>query len=286
MVRTAVKRAAIQVVATVAAALSPVSATTPIEVDDPARALVAAYNGRDIGAPGWRSVQVDLTDAGVTTQRFSVVNVWRVTPDAIETLFFLTSPAGLHGTAYRQEERPRHVPDLIVHLWLPTARQVLQVARGNLQDGLLGSDFTYEDFRTQLCIEHCVYRMAGQTRMLDVPVTIVQVRRDDGRAAWQRADLYMRSPDGFVLGADYFAGSDRLPDRRMRVERLARRQGVWTAERMSMTRATGRQTTISLLDARFRVPPLPAQAFEVAELTRLESWVNAIHKKIAAPPSR
>jgi hypothetical protein len=114
----------------------------------------------------------------------------------------------------------------------------------------------------------------------------VHARRTALPGRWSRAALYLRDGDGFLLGADYFTNESATAEKRLRVERLGLRDGVWTAERMTMSHASGRRTTVTLLDARFRVELPPPAAFDPVDLPRLQPWIEAIQKKIDRRPSR
>jgi len=222
--------------------------------------IVAAVNARDVGSTGWRRVRIDLIDNGVTTRTFAVVNVWRRTTSAeVRTLFHLEEPPGLAGTSYLEVEHPGEGTEFGVFLNLPTSRErVLTIAPENLGDGLLGSDFGYSDLR--MLLPSASYRVTGWTTMLGHDAVILEATpADRAHVPWTRARYYIDPLISFVLGVDTFT---ETAVKRMRVETLENRDGVWTASRMTMTSARGRLTQIRLLGAMFRVGGVAASIFE------------------------
>ena len=126
---------------------------------------VAAYNARDFGQPGVQRVSIELTSGPQVTRRFTVVNAWRADGHRVDSVYFLEAPPGMAGTAYLHSEIAADAPDLSVRLFLPSGqRQVLTVASGEYGEGLLGSDFTYEDFRKRLPVPWVHLRARGARR--------------------------------------------------------------------------------------------------------------------------
>lgn len=222
--------------------------------------LLKGYNGRDVGSPGWRRVSLELLNGVEVARSFTVVTLWEGRGDEVRTLFYLEWPPGLKGTSYLLSERGAGA---LVNIFLPAGeRRVLEVAPDDLDEGLLGSDFTYNDMRVLLPPEGYDYRLAGQTILAGRPawaVDAVPTKPDARRATgWGRARLYLARDFPFLLGADYFeregGGTASVrPLRSMRVEALEQRDEVWTATRIRMYGGEGRASLLTLDDARFKV---------------------------------
>jgi hypothetical protein len=228
--------------------------------------VVGVVNGRDLGSTGWRRVRIDIINDRAVVRTFIVVNVWRRSGGEVRTLFHLEQPPGLAGTSYLEIERTAAASALEVFLNLPTSRgRVLTIAPENLGDGLLGSDFGYNDLRMLLPAE-ASYRFAGRTTMLGRVAVILEATPNAGAPLpWTRARFFVDPSIGFVLGADTARGREL---KRMRVDRLACREGVWTAEQMTMTSAPGRSTRITLLAAAFHIDGASEALFEERELAQ------------------
>lgn len=247
--------------------------------------LVEAYNARNFGSPGWRRVLMELVTDGAVTRTFAVVNLWRSDNDSVRMLFLLEEPKGLSGTGYLLEEPRREgLPDMQVHLFLPAGeRRVLEVAPSNFSEGLLGSDFSYQDVRTQLPVKGYRYSVKGQSTLLDTPVWVLEAEpaTEETRevCAWSTADLYLSRDFPFLLGADFYGKSDRgatAPPmlKQMRVRSLKQIDGVWTATRIAMYSRNGRSSILTLKDAGFNSKQVDADLFSAKELPTLSEKVR------------
>jgi len=264
-----------------AAAATPASAGGEAEISDKmdgeaaGMAIVEAYNSRDFGAPGRRTVTLALENDGRVVRRFRVINLWRAQDGAAHTLFYLEAPEGLRHTSYLLTEDLAAGADMGVHLFLPAGkRRVLAIAPSRFRDGLLGSDFGYADLRMLLPTADWRYRHEGRTKLLGHETLIVEAEPLNEaaamRAGWRRGKLYLAAEFSFLLGADYFVdGNAPTPFKTMRVETLERIDGVWTATRMTMSGENGRASTLSLIEAAFHLPDLPAAWFEPEALPLL-----------------
>jgi hypothetical protein len=228
--------------------------------------VVETVNARDVGSTGWRRVRIDIINDRTVVRAFIVVNVWRRSGGEVRTLFHLEQPPGLAGTSYLEIERTAAASAFEVFLSLPTSRgRVLTIAPENLGDGLLGADFAYSDLRMLLPVG-AKYRFVGRTRMLGRAAVILEATPNaDAQLPWTRARFFVDSSIGFVLGADTASGPQV---KRMRVDKLACRDGVWTAEQMTMISAPGRSTRITLLAAAFHIDGAAPALFDERELAQ------------------
>lgn len=229
--------------------------------DSRATDLVHSYNLRKTGSPAWRRVSVLLRSAGSVTRTYTISNFWRTRGDISRTLFFLEEPEGLRGTRYLQIENPSAVQELSVYLYLPAGRhQVLTIAPGSHEQGLLGSDFSYSDLRFRLPVHDCAYRFLGGELLGHWPVWKVEAVRSGEDLSWRRAILYFSQDRPFLLGADYYGGRDAGPRillKSMRVEKFRDVGSVRTAVCMTMSTRGGNRTTIVLQDIRFGATSVP-----------------------------
>ncbi len=255
--------------------ISTLGVSTPKSQMPSAPALVRAYNARRTGAPGWRRVLISLSEAGKVTQTFQVVNVWRDAPNRAAMLFYLESPFGLQGTRYLQLERPSDADSLTVYLYLPTSTRVLRLAQGLYGEGLLGSDFAYDQMRTELPLNGYSYSVAGIAEISGKPTWRLESIAQRPDSVWRRATFYITQDTPFVMGADYFETAGGPPAKQMRVERFRDVKGVRSAERMLMQSCTGTQTTIALQDARFALPDVGAHWFASDSLIPVGDMLRA-----------
>jgi hypothetical protein len=247
--------------------------------------LVRAYNSRGLGAPGWRRVLLTLITDDRVTKTFTVVNIWCEQAGEVRTLFLLEGPEGLKGTNYLLRERRDQGQAMRVNLFLPAGeRRVLDVAADDFDDGLLGSDFTYNDVRMLLPVRGRSYRVAGRARLLGEPAWVLESEPAAGPAGgetpWALARFYLAGNFQFLLGADFYGpaegpGAEKTLIRRLRVEGFKQEGGVWTATRMVMAGPDGRFSVLSLRDARFSAPGFDAR---LVAADQLPSWADRIQQ--------
>ncbi len=227
--------------------------------DADASKIVAAYNSRNFGSPGWRRVVLELLTDGAVTRTFTVVNLWRSHDDNVSTLFLLEEPKGLIGTNYLLREWTNKTPEMRVNLFLPAGEQrALEVAPSNFDEGLLGSDFSYNDIRMQLPLVGYRYTLVGAGVLTNEPVWVIEVVPSHPQSremtSWSRANLYLARRFPFLLGADYYSengAAGRSILKQMRVDRLKQIKGVWTAAHITMYGDPNRRSELTLSDAEF-----------------------------------
>jgi hypothetical protein len=244
-------------------------------------ALVSAYNNRDFGSPGWRSVHMELITEGTLTRSFTVTNLWRNEAGKTYTLFLLQKPEGLSGTNYlltEGETSPESL-NMKVHLFLPSgSRQVLEIEPSNFNEGLLGSDFTYTDLRMKLPVRGYRYRLTGQAVLSNEPTWVLEaVPESDAirrATSWSLARFYLARNFQFLMGADYFNRAEEAieparPVKRMRVEKFEQSGGIWTATRIVMFGSASRYSVLSLRNAHFAVADIGSEIFVPEKLPQL-----------------
>lgn len=215
---------------------------------DDAGALIRAYNARDIGAPGWRRVVLELRTKGVVTRRLVVSNAWRTAAGSVRTLFVLEAPEGLRGISYLMTERADADRFLVVHLFLPTAaKRLLEVAPALEEQALLGSDFSYRDLSWQLPERGFDRRVIGEGTLMEREVTFVEYTARAAGDTWpRRRYAFSRSPV-LLVGIDFYRAGASAPDKTLRVDRLEQRGQVWTPTQITVKR--GDSTSVLSLEA-------------------------------------
>jgi hypothetical protein len=254
------------------------------------KAIVNAYNFRQVGSPGWRRVVLDLRHETEVTKSFTVVNLWNSGESDVRTLFYLEEPPGLSGTSYLLIEGNglNQQQEMKVHLFLPAGeRRVLEIMPSNFAEGLLGSDFTYTDLRMRLPLNGYEYRLAGQATLLGEPSWAIEARpitpATRQTVAWSKAHFYLAKRFSFMLGADYFGeahnGTDAPPIvKRLRVESFKQMDEMWTATSMVMFGSNKDSSRITLKDARFNLKKFDPGILTPAELPSMDAHVNGLDK--------
>lgn len=247
-------------------------------------ALIAAYNARDCGGPGWRRVEIELLNGAEVARAFTVVNLWECERARARTLFYLEAPAGLKGTSYllSEEEAAAAGEDVRVHLYLPAGeRRVLEVSAADFGEGLLGSDFAYSDVRLRLPAAGYEYGLLGRGRLSGLAVWVIEARPSAPatrrQVAWRRARFYLAQDFPFLLGADYSDGAETV-FKSMRVESLRREGRAWTATRIVMY-GGGNSSVLTLKAVRFGLPGFAPHVLTPEGLPSAEENLRTVDSK-------
>lgn len=219
-----------------------------------AAAIVAAYNGRDFGSPGWRRIFLELKSGAAVTRTFTILHLFRREEGEVRSLVLLEEPVNLRGTNYLLIESLRGAAaGMQLFLFLPAGkRRVLTIRPSRFDEGLLGSDFSYSDLRWAIPGAGHRLSLHGTARLAGRTAWVVDARPAGAAASrWSRIRYFVSRDPWLLLGADYYRGGEARPAKRLRVEELRQIGGVWTPVRMVMRLARGRSSVLTLREAGF-----------------------------------
>lgn len=137
------------------------------------RAEVAGQHlRRDFGASGFREVTLDVFNGNVAMCSYSIYHVWIVQRAECSSIYYLTDPPALAGTALLLVERSdREQTD--VWLRLRTAPEPLRLEPSRSRQFMLGTDFTYDDLRFWLPVAWSRIEITGQAVCHDEPAILM-----------------------------------------------------------------------------------------------------------------
>jgi outer membrane lipoprotein-sorting protein len=248
------------------------------------RGLVDQYNRRDLGTPAWRRVVLKLVNNQQVSRTFTVVNLWLDMDRQVRTLFLLEDPSGLRGTNYllMEDRGGLQDSDMKIFLQLPAGQRLpLEINSGSFNEGLLGSDFNYNDMRMLMPAAGYEYRMVGQSTLLDTPAWVIEATPSSKatlkKHARSSALYYLAQDFPLVLGVDVFDGTKTGEQgwaKRMRVQSFEKIEGIWTATRITMTAPGGRASILELKDIHYRVKHRQEEVFVPERLPDLTERVR------------
>lgn len=201
---------------------------------------------RDFGRTGFREVRLEVFNGGSLAYSYDLCHVWRVADGQCSSIFYLSEPRALAGTAVLAVERP-NVEEMLIWLRLRTAGHPLRLDPSRSRQFVLGTDFTYEDLRFWL-------------PMQALEVNTVSFHSRDGhdvctvRAA--RSSAYAQDPDirmdldaehWLPLLIHWFDGLSARPLKVYRAERHQQVDGIWTPTIMSVARPLDRYLSVMTL---------------------------------------
>lgn len=245
-----------------------------------ANELVRTYNTRNFGSPGWRRVSLELITDGRLTKTFVVLNMWRSYENEVRTFFLLEEPTGLKGTGYLLREKMDSLPSMQVNLFFPAGdRRVLGVGPENFGEGLLGSDFSYDDMRMLLPVKGWQYALTGRATLHGELVWVIDAKPNSTGhpdSSWSLVRIYLARNFQLLLGADFHSTTEgeAQPVKQMRVQSFKQDKSVWTATRMVMAGPQNRFSVLTLKEAHFMVAGLGPHLFLPEELPLLSNKIQ------------
>jgi hypothetical protein len=254
-----------------AAMAAPAAGTSAAEI-------VAAYNRRDFGAPGWRRIVLELRSGEQVTRSFTVMHFFSLAGEEVRSLVVLEAPPGLRGTDYLLRESPGRPAGMDLFLRLPAgAGRVLRIVPSRFEEGLLGSDFTYSDLRWRISTRGWRASLAGRAVVAQRGAWVVDLRPESAEtrqsSLYAVIRYYLGADAPLLLGTDYFTQPGAPPVKQMRTESATRIGGVWSPLRMVMSLAGGRSSVLTLRDARFGDSRFPGDLFTPERLPALPDWL-------------
>lgn len=229
-------------------------ATPPPELSG--EQILGRVNTRPLGQTEIRHARMTLVSGEKAVNHYEVVTARRMTAGNATTLFVLRSPKALSGTSFLlAETTPPGTDSCRTWFFLPAGeRRVLEIPPSQLSDLILGSDFTYQDWRVWLPLRDLRVLQSQKAACTAGPCYRLLVEPRSAAAArnlgWDRARLEVDQRTWSVSRIEYFRGSSKFPIRLFSALDFHSFRGVWTPRRMVMTTLPARdQTVIDLLGA-------------------------------------
>jgi hypothetical protein len=236
--------------------------------------ILQRVNDRPSGTQ-YRRARLSLINEGEVARRYVVQTLRSCGARRSVTLFYLAQPETLEGTAFLLEEtRPARVAGTRIWLYLPTGRQEpLQIEAERARQSLLGSDFTYQDWRVWLPVKDLRTDRGPDTIHRGRPVFSVSVEPTSPELkrtlGWGHARLLVDRATGTLVTAEYAGAAGEAPDRVFDASSLRQVDGEWLPGRMEMRDlGADRSTVVELLDA-WHHRPVPEEWFLPQRLPRL-----------------
>lgn len=212
------------------------------------REWVRLANDRDIGSVEFREVSLQVGQ-GRALRRLEIRTLRRQSEGQALTVTCLHRPRPMRNINYVTREERGRIDPFDIQLYLPYVGGSLRDVEDSRRcEGLLGSDFSYDDMRTWLCEEgHDYERLADDG---DGHVVLRgRCQRPEAHRASATApfDVRIDPMTGFVRRITTWTGDGGAVAREYRAEDVTEIDGVLIAQRMTLeNRLSGRSTQILL----------------------------------------
>jgi len=177
------------------------------------------------------------------------------------------SPADIRGTALLTLERGESEDQ---HIYLPALKKTKRVARSGKSNRFAGTDFTYEDLRSEE-LTRSAYALLRSEDVEGHPAWVVEATPNSDwwkeESAYGRRLFWIRKDHHLILRVEYFDRRDRMVKVRKN-HGWKQIQGLWRfygAEMQDLVRGT---KTLLRIKEREINPGLSAALFTPAALTR------------------
>jgi hypothetical protein len=228
--------------------------------------VVAHHAGRDFGATGFRELALDVFNDGEQVLAYRIFHVWRVQEGVCESVYVLSEPSVLAGTAVKLVESP-FAERMNIWLRLSTMTRPIRVDVSRRNQFVLGTDFTYEDLRFWLPTDalefHSLQMPQADSRVLALGARRVtehsatELRVSFDTAGWLPLSIEWLDPaDGQCLRI-YSATDLFCVDR------------IWTARLISVSRPRERYRSIMTLCHVLHGVQVDQEVFRTENLSRL-----------------
>jgi hypothetical protein len=240
--------------------------------------VIASHAGRDFGSSGLREVTLTVFTRDEPAVSYEIIHCWRLEEGPIcSSLFYLTKPAVLNGTAVKMVERP-YIDDIEIWLRLRTARNPIRVDSSRRDQMVLGTDFTYSDLRFWLptdAMEITGLELKGHPESGGCLVT---ARQNSTSTVPREMRVVLDSTKWLPLTIEWL-DSAGAPERIYSATRLVRVDGVWTPRVIEVLRPRDQYRSVITLRRAMHGFPVDPDLFLTESLiqlsrSRFEVWIS------------
>ena len=187
--------------------------------------------------------------------------------DDMNLIRFL-EPATVRGTAVLTVEASDRADDQ--WLYLPALKKSKRIASSQKTQRFAGTDFTYEDLRTEN-LSAFTYERKRTEKVGDRDCWVVEARPKPGtESGYKRRLIFVDRERYLVLKVDYFDTDDveAKPTKTLENRDYEQKDGLWRAKQARMTDHQRKTQTAWRIEERAINPGLPDSTFTVAQLER------------------
>jgi hypothetical protein len=233
------------------------------------RSVAARAEGQQVT----RDMVFELTDRRGQTRSQEIKAFRRYFEDEKRTVLFYTAPANVRGTGFLTYDYTDDAKDDDQWLYLPALRKVRRIPASNRGDYFLGTDFSYEEIKSEnkVGLKDYDFRTVGQETVDGVQFYVVEgtaatadIARELGysKAVWwiDPAIWISRKSDYWDVNGNHLKTIENL-----QVEKI---DDIWTVLQVrAINHKSGHSTLITSSDVDYQ-SSIPARTFEKRALVR------------------
>lgn len=138
--------------------------------------IMRSVAARDEGHQVTRDMRLELSDRRGQTRTQEIKAYRRYFGDEKRTLLFYTAPANIRGTGFLTYDYSNSVAEDDQWLYLPALRKVRRIPASNRGDYFLGTDFSYEEIKSEnkIGMQDYNFRTIGQEEVDGIQCYVVE----------------------------------------------------------------------------------------------------------------
>ncbi len=138
--------------------------------------IMRSVAARDEGHQVTRDMRLELTDRRGQTRVQEIKAYRRYFADEKRTILFYTAPANVRGTGFLTFDYPDTAEEDDQWLYLPALRKVRRIPASNRGDSFLGTDFSYEEIKSdnKVGLQDYQFRVTGQEEVNGATCYVVE----------------------------------------------------------------------------------------------------------------
>ncbi|HWJ90211.1 MAG TPA: outer membrane lipoprotein-sorting protein [Flavisolibacter sp.] len=246
---------------------------------------ITIINARQIGATCFREVTMTIGKLGQSvlnpSRKLTIRTVRNTEDNDSMTLFCACDPIMFRGITFLMHEKKGRLSPLDIHLFIPyglaLVRKVDEDRRG---EGLLGSDFGYEDLRTWQNLEGLNWELKN----FDVGTFYVYeaewvAGQTPSSIEWHRQRVWISKTDLTIIKVEYFKNYGTEAFRVLMIPEYKFVDGILIPARMQMQNFhSAHETTISLVHA-WHGRPVDRDMFQPQKLKEARKYLGELRSQ-------
>tara|TARA_R110000850_G_scaffold62285_2_gene141920 strand:- start:3111 stop:6278 length:3168 start_codon:yes stop_codon:yes gene_type:complete len=138
--------------------------------------IMRSVAARDEGHQVTRNMRLELTDRRGQTRVQEIKAYRRYFAEEKRTILFYTAPANVRGTGFLTFDYPETAEEDDQWLYLPALRKVRRIPASNRGDSFLGTDFSYEEIKSdnKVGLQDYQFRVTGQEEVNGATCYVVE----------------------------------------------------------------------------------------------------------------
>lgn len=226
------------------------------------------HASRNFGRSGFRSLKLEVFTNKRSIVWFQIYHAWIVSGGLCRSLFFLAKPKSICGTSVLMMERPRS-KDMRVWLKLSTSSRSIEIERDRATQHVLGTDFTYEDFRFWYPTAELELDSLEELTPTVPKRRTFSARRDYGADGLSRITLSFDEASYSLMSYDVYSGSSAAPHRSFEVLTWRNFDGIFSPTRMVISRGGLTYLSVMTLQGITFSEEIDAALFDLGGLAEL-----------------